>query len=298
MFTSYLIDESGFIRGQVFTDEPPSDEPNIVRTEPSEGLIRPKWTGKRWSEGALDEERAAALYSAQQGARRLFARVAEETRELLSPAGPHAHAVREQRLREARSMLYGQGQEEPFVLKLECAVTGVDLKSAAVRVLEEHKAWCEAMGRIEGQLRKYTSQVLDNESRQKIEGLVAEGCEAIRRAALPFLNPGLSSEPPPEEGSEGSPAGGSEVKEETPQGEGAALVESSEVKEETPQGEGAALVDTSVAIKDARPVEVTEAVKEAVSLSETRSVLTKVAPPVELATSRELVESPEEGSGG
>ena len=117
MERAYAVDASGRIQQHVVSNV--GGVEGLVTEPVSPSLIQPRWDGKKWVESASNTERSQALADHRRGCVTQLQVEAEAVRGALYPMGPHALAVREQKLREARCLLQGGPKEEPVVLAAE-----------------------------------------------------------------------------------------------------------------------------------------------------------------------------------
>ena len=192
MERAYAVDASGRIQQHVVSNV--GGVEGLVTEPVSPSLIQPRWDGKKWVESASNTERSQALADHRRGCITQLQVEAEAVRGALYPMGPHALAVREQKLREARCLLQGGPKEEPVVLAAEASAAGLDLKTLASQVLEQHAAWCKTQGAVEAVLRKHTDRLNKEKERATLSKVLDAG-----RAALWALVYGQSAAAPVEE---------------------------------------------------------------------------------------------------
>lgn len=196
MKTFYRVDAAGRVLQSVSTE---ADAAELgVAEAPSASLIEPRWDGKKWVESASNTTRSRAFAQHRLECVSALAAEAEVVRAHLFPVGPHALAVREQKLREARCVLYGSPKEEPLILTAEASAAGSDVKTLAAQLIEQHAAWCKTMGQIEAILRKHTDRL----SREKERAGLVKVLEAGRAALWAVMygaTPATVEESPVEE---------------------------------------------------------------------------------------------------
>ena len=192
MERAYAVDASGRIQQHVVSNV--GGVEGLVTEPVSPSLIQPRWDGKKWVESASNAERSQALADHRRACITQLQVEAEAVRAALYPMGPHALAVREQKLREARCLLQGGPKEEPVVLAAEASAAGLDLKTLASQFLEQHAAWCKTQGAVEAVLRKHTDRLNKEKERATLSKVLDAG-----RAALWALVYGQSAAAPVEE---------------------------------------------------------------------------------------------------